>query len=110
DRAKPGHDRGPRQRARHRARQARAPLRPLLPRREGRRVRSRARDRPRGGAGVSVRVLLADDEADIVEPVSYALRAEGFEVSAVGDGEQALAAALDGNYDIAVLDVMMPKL
>jgi two-component system response regulator RegX3 len=56
------------------------------------------------------RILLADDEPDIVAPVSYALRAEGFEVVAVGDGERALEAARAGGYDAVVLDVMMPKL
>ena len=59
---------------------------------------------------MSARVLLADDEPDIVAPVGYALRAEGFDVDTVEDGEQALAAALDGGYDVLVLDVMMPKL
>jgi two-component system, OmpR family, response regulator RegX3 len=59
---------------------------------------------------MSRRVLLADDEPDIVEPVSYALRAEGFEVDSVGDGERALEAGLSGAYDVLVLDVMMPKL
>jgi two-component system response regulator RegX3 len=59
---------------------------------------------------VSARILLADDEPDILEPVSYALRTEGFEVEAVGDGERALAAAQAGGYDVVVLDVMMPKL
>ena len=59
---------------------------------------------------MTTRVLLADDEEDIVVPVSYALRAEGFEVDAVGDGERAVEAALGGDYDIVVLDVMMPKL
>ena len=56
------------------------------------------------------RILLADDEPDIVAPVSYALRREGFEVDTVGDGEEALAAARAGGYDLVVLDVMMPKL
>jgi two-component system response regulator RegX3 len=59
---------------------------------------------------VSARVLLADDEPDIVAPVSYALRAEGFEVEAVGDGQQALDAARTGEFDVLVLDIMMPKL
>jgi len=59
---------------------------------------------------VSPRILLADDEPDIVTPVSYALRSDGFEVDAVADGEQALAAARAGNYDLVILDVMMPKL
>jgi len=54
------------------------------------------------------RVLLADDEPDLITPVSYALRAEGFEVDAASDGEDALKAALSGDYDVVVLDVMMP--
>jgi two-component system response regulator RegX3 len=56
------------------------------------------------------RVLLADDEADIVTPVTRALRTEGFDVDAVSDGEQALAAARTGDYDVVILDVMMPKM
>jgi two-component system response regulator RegX3 len=59
---------------------------------------------------MSPRILLADDEPDIVAPVSYALRADGFEVDAVGDGEQALAAGRSGDYDLVILDVMMPRL
>ena len=59
---------------------------------------------------MSPRILLADDEPDIVTPVSYALRADGFEVDAVTDGEQALQAGRTGDYDLVILDVMMPKL
>jgi DNA-binding response OmpR family regulator len=59
---------------------------------------------------VSARILLADDERDIAESVGYALRREGFDVDAVDDGEAALEAARSTSYDIAVLDVMMPKL
>jgi len=59
---------------------------------------------------MSARILLADDEPDLAESVSYALRREGFEVEAVADGEQALAAARSSKYDVAILDVMMPKL
>jgi two-component system response regulator RegX3 len=59
---------------------------------------------------VSTRILLADDEPDIVTPVAYALRAEGFEVDSVADGEKALAAGRAGDYDLVILDVMMPKL
>jgi DNA-binding response OmpR family regulator len=59
---------------------------------------------------MSPRILLADDEPDIVAPVSYALRSDGFDVDAVGNGEQALAAARSGDYDLVILDVMMPKL
>jgi two-component system response regulator RegX3 len=59
---------------------------------------------------VNPRILLADDEPDIVAPVSYALRADGFDVDAVEDGEEALIAARTGDYDLVILDVMMPKL
>jgi two-component system response regulator RegX3 len=57
-----------------------------------------------------IRVLLADDEPDLSESVSYALRREGYSVDTVADGEAALAAARSTPYDVAVLDVMMPRL
>jgi two-component system response regulator RegX3 len=59
---------------------------------------------------VSHRILLADDEPAILDAVSYALKREGFEVEIARDGEQALAAARSDRYDIAVLDIMMPRL
>jgi len=59
---------------------------------------------------VTARVLLADDEPDILEPVSYALRAEGFEVETAADGVKALDAARTGGFDAVVLDIMMPGL
>jgi DNA-binding response OmpR family regulator len=59
---------------------------------------------------VTPRILLADDEPDIVAPLSYALRRAGYDVDAVGDGEAALEAARMSTYDAVVLDVMMPKL
>jgi two-component system response regulator RegX3 len=59
---------------------------------------------------MSGRVLLADDERDLLDTVSYALRQDGLEVECVEDGEAALAAGRTGEYDLLVLDVMMPKL
>jgi two-component system response regulator RegX3 len=59
---------------------------------------------------MSPRVLLADDEPDILAPVGYALRAEGFDVETAADGEEALEAARRGGFDAVVLDVMMPRL
>jgi two-component system response regulator RegX3 len=53
------------------------------------------------------RVLVAEDEAAIAESVAYALRAEGFDVETLGDGEHALEAARDG-YDVLILDLMLP--
>jgi two-component system response regulator RegX3 len=59
---------------------------------------------------VSARVLLADDEPDIVAPVTYALERAGYDVDAVDDGRAALDAARATSYDAVILDVMMPKL
>ncbi len=57
---------------------------------------------------MSQRILLVDDEADIVEAVSWTLRREGFEVETRHDGEAALEAALTDSYDLVILDVMLP--
>jgi two-component system, OmpR family, response regulator RegX3 len=59
---------------------------------------------------MTARILLADDEKDLLETVSYALRHDGLEVECVEDGEAALAAGRSGAYDLVLLDVMMPKL
>jgi DNA-binding response OmpR family regulator len=55
-------------------------------------------------------VLVADDDPDIRSLVALRLERSGYEVVAAGDGEQALAAALERAPDLALLDVMMPKL
>lgn len=57
---------------------------------------------------MSPRVLIAEDEAAIADAITYALRAEGFEVEAVADGEAALEAARADAYDVLVLDLMLP--
>jgi two-component system response regulator RegX3 len=57
---------------------------------------------------VSARILLADDEQDILGPVEYALEQHGFLVTSVGDGDSALAHARTGNFDLLVCDIMMP--
>jgi DNA-binding response OmpR family regulator len=59
---------------------------------------------------MSARILVADDERDLLATVGYALERDGLEVETVEDGEAALAAARTGAYDVLVLDVMMPKL
>jgi two-component system response regulator RegX3 len=56
------------------------------------------------------RILVAEDEAAILDAVTYTLQGEGFDVQGVEDGETALAEALDGDYDLLVLDLMLPKL
>ncbi len=54
------------------------------------------------------KILIADDEPDIVELIKrYALR-EGFEVKAVGDGQKAVELCRKEDFDIIIMDVMMP--
>jgi two-component system response regulator RegX3 len=55
------------------------------------------------------RVLLVDDEPDILAPVQYALERDGFAVEVALDGEQGLELARRGHFDVVVLDVMMPR-
>lgn len=55
-------------------------------------------------------VLIADDDPDILELVSFRLERAGYDVVRAADGEQALRIAVDRRPDLAVLDVMMPKL
>ena len=55
------------------------------------------------------RILLADDEHSIQTLLSYPLRREGYEVVQASDGREALARFQEGEYDLVVLDVMMPR-
>ncbi len=55
------------------------------------------------------RLLLADDDVELSEMLTQYLAAEGFTVDTAHDGEAALAKARAGNYDLVVLDVMMPR-
>ena len=55
-------------------------------------------------------VLVADDDPDILALVTFRLERAGYDVVAANDGEQALQLALAQPPDLAVLDVMMPKL
>jgi DNA-binding response OmpR family regulator len=54
------------------------------------------------------RILLVDDEPLITDSLSYSLKREGFEVKAVGDGEQAMKEIGDFDPDLVVLDIMLP--
>ncbi|MCW5959604.1 MAG: response regulator transcription factor [Pyrinomonadaceae bacterium] len=55
-------------------------------------------------------ILIIDDDEDLCELVSEYLSVEGFEVNAVHDGAAGLQKALEGDYDLAILDVMLPKM
>jgi DNA-binding NtrC family response regulator len=56
------------------------------------------------------RVLLVDDEVEFVETLGERLEARDFFVITAGDGTAALAAIAEHNFDVVVLDVMMPGL
>lgn len=64
------------------------------------------------GAGTGARrlVLVADDDDDSRALVGFRLEHAGYEVVTAADGEQALSLARERAPDLAVLDMMMPKL
>jgi len=53
-------------------------------------------------------ILVVDDEREILELVTYNLTKEGYRVTAVGSGEDALTATRTGAPDLVVLDLMLP--
>ena len=59
---------------------------------------------------MATKVLVVDDEKLIVKGIRFSLEQDGYEVSCAYDGEEALSMAKDGNYDIILLDLMLPKL
>lgn len=56
------------------------------------------------------KVLIVEDEKGLVKILKYNLEKEGYQVSAVGDGEAALTAARAEKPDLIILDLMIPKL
>ncbi len=63
---------------------------------------------PRRKVGKVSVVLLAEDDPAIAEPLSRALRREGYEVTVVADGPSALDATTRGRVDLLVLDLGLP--
>jgi DNA-binding response OmpR family regulator len=57
-----------------------------------------------------MRVLVAEDDPVIADFVSRGLREAGYAVDVASTGTEALRKALDGGYDVAVMDVMLPEL
>lgn len=56
------------------------------------------------------KVLLVDDDVELVDMLKEYLEQEGFEVVGVHDGAEGVSEAMSGQYAIAVLDVMMPRM
>ena len=57
-----------------------------------------------------MRVLLAEDEVGLATTVQRGLRAEGFVVDVAHDGREAFWRAHENDYDVIVLDIMLPQL
>jgi DNA-binding response OmpR family regulator len=58
---------------------------------------------------VSKKVLIVDDEPNIVISLEYLMKKEGFEVAVAIDGDAAVSLAASFRPDLMLLDVMMPK-
>jgi DNA-binding response OmpR family regulator len=56
------------------------------------------------------KILIVDDEADLVETIRFPLELEGFQVLAAHNGEEGLNQARSENPDLILLDLMLPKL
>ena len=56
------------------------------------------------------RLLLVDDEADLVDMIKFRLEANGYEVLVANDGAQALETARKERPDLIILDLMLPKM
>lgn len=61
-------------------------------------------------ADISNRILLVDDEEDILEFISYNLKKEGFNVKTASNGKEAINVAKSFNPELILLDVMMPEM
>ena len=55
-----------------------------------------------------IHVLLVDDEKEFVEPLALRLEKRGFQAVASFDGDEAMAKLREGDFDVVVLDVVMP--
>jgi DNA-binding response OmpR family regulator len=64
---------------------------------------------PRNAEGRITRILLVDDEQPVQKLLSYPLEKEGYEVVPAHDGQEALANFEQGQFDLVVLDIMLPK-
>lgn len=54
------------------------------------------------------KIIVVDDEPDLINLITYNFRKEGFHVTSAADGEEALDAIRKGNFDLIILDLMLP--
>lgn len=60
-------------------------------------------------AGNAKKILIVDDDFEIIDSIRYALEGQGYQVVIARDGNQGLALAERENPDLMILDMMMPK-
>ena len=58
---------------------------------------------------MAYKILIVDDEPNIVLSLEFLMKKEGFEVAVANDGDEALAKVASFNPDLLLLDVMMPR-
>jgi two-component system, OmpR family, alkaline phosphatase synthesis response regulator PhoP len=56
------------------------------------------------------KILIVDDENDILDFLSYNLKKEGFDVSTASNGKEGIAKALQLNPNLIIMDIMMPEM
>lgn len=56
------------------------------------------------------KILVVDDEKLIVKGIKFSLEQEGYQVECAYDGEEGLKMASENNYDMVLLDLMLPKI
>ncbi|WP_256005758.1 MULTISPECIES: response regulator transcription factor [Pedobacter] len=59
---------------------------------------------------VKQKILIVDDEPDILELIEYNLKKEGYQVFTAGNGQEGITVAKKVNPDLIILDIMMPKM
>ncbi len=62
-----------------------------------------------GAATAARRILVVEDESSLAVTLSDRLTSEGYEVELAGDGDAGYAAALEGSFDLILLDLNLPK-
>jgi two-component system, OmpR family, response regulator len=64
----------------------------------------------RGHDGPVMRLLIVEDEPDLLESLAMAMRDEGYAVDTAADGAEGLHKATEWDYDAVILDVMLPQM
>jgi DNA-binding response OmpR family regulator len=72
-------------------------------------VTEKATDETQSQSAASKKVLLVDDDPEIIESIRFALEHKGYQIFIARDGNQGLAMVESEDPDLVILDMMMPK-